>query len=1586
MQKQSKRSVLVATNTGIKARSISRRVGHLAVQSAVLTAAVAAWTAGARPAKADITNGFAGFAAPNINATNPAGIGYNVSAGTFQLTNNQNSEAVSGFASTPQVITSFDATYTYTATGSADGGAFVIQNNASGTGALGNTGGAGGYQGITNSAGLQVEYFNQNSVGFSTGGANPTNYASTQNVVLTNGDPIQVTVEYFNNTVTANFVDLTTGKAGARIFAGQNISAAIGGNTGYVGFTGGTGGLASTLTVSNFTFVSGSTATGNRIYNPIAISGYNQQGVISKALGQAAVTATMDTGTTKTGDTWYEQGWNTFNTSTGIPASGSTFTSKADNSHTFTMANYSANDVFLLNGANTGTMTFNTPAAYSELSFLTASGNGPSSFKVTINYSDGATATSNLSVISPDWFNGSPSAWTANGRDTLTKAASAQPDNYAGGQPNLYEEDLILPNSSDPIASINMTYAAGGNIMVFAVSGVVANNTISLVYNGASPNAGKFDKSSFTFGVNTSTGTPAAFGTGALVTFDDTATDPVHNITVAAVSGGINPAALVFGNTTNTSGYTFTGAGIGGTGGITMNGNGSVTFNNPNTFTGDANIYAGTLNIGTGGALASNNITLSNGAVLNVTGTGALTGTALNVSNAGIINFNGAALSLIGLNGSGQLNSTNATGTNLTLGGSGTYSGTVNLNAGSVTMNANGSTATLSGSNSYSGGTFLKAGTLLVGNGSLGSGTVNNQGGAIGAASANVNVTNLIAGGALIAASGTNTLELSNTANTFTGPVVVQSGTLKVDGAGSIGTATSIIVATGGSFEVNYSQTNAGAGTTTVISGAGPTSTYANPIPNGATGAFRGGDGITSTWAGNINVSGPANIQPGVDGTLVLTGSISGTGPVTYTFNTNDVNGATIILAPGAGQSNTYTGETRFVPDVNVNTAGPSSLQLGANNGISPNSGLNIVTGSAAEFVTVDTQGFNQSLTYLTGGAQSGYVVQNSGGNTSTITITSGLKAGAPANFATTIQGGIALVMNDPTGAGNQIISGTNTYTGGTTITKGTLTAASAQAFSTNAVTLKGGTLGLAAIITPATPIVTSNDFPNFTANVLAGSTGGAPTQSGGTLTLTNNVANTSVSSFFPTPVTVNNKLGFTASFTYSIPAGYADGMTFVLQNDPRGAAAVGAGGGELGYGGAGLITNSAAVEFNIYSFAGAGEGTNFESNGVVPGDANSPGGTFINTSPVNLALINIGGTQYLDNANAIINVSLVYNGPAQTLTETLFNTKENQTFTTTYTGVDYQALVGGSTAYVGFTAATGGIGATQQISNFSYGTNLSAPQSISNEIDAPTGSSAIQLGLTSGSTTTSATVGLINIGSGAIVAVTTPVSTTTGSTRGVLVTPSVTIASASGAFTGKLDLTSNDLDVNGGSMTIGQLTAMVASGYKNGAWNGNGITSSVAAADSSHLTALGVIVNTGLYGSGGTISSTFDGSTPNNGDLLIKFTYYGDANLDGAVDGTDYSRIDASFASERGGGTNVSGWYNGDFNYDGVVNGSDYTLIDNAFNSQGTTLGSNPLAQLATSTSQIAGAPAVPEPTSLGLLAVGAGALLGRRRRQFNA
>jgi len=189
--------------------------------------------------------------------------------------------------------------------------------------------------------------------------------------------------------------------------------------------------------------------------------------------------------------------------------------------------------------------------------------------------------------------------------------------------------------------------------------------------------------------------------------------------------------------------------------------------------------------------------------------------------------------------------------------------------------------------------------------------------------------------------------------------------------------------------------------------------------------------------------------------------------------------------------------------------------------------------------------------------------------------------------------------------------------------------------------------------------------------------------------------------------------------------------------------------------------------------------------------------------------------------------------------------------------------------------------------------------------------------------------------------------STLTIKPGGRLFVQSLSIAGSLGAWTGKMDIGTSELDLTG--TTLQTVTDQVTQGYNIGgpAWQGSeGITSSAAASNSSHLTAVGVISNDvgggQLFGSG-TPLGLFDGINPGLNDILVKYTYYGDANLDGKVDGSDYSLIDNTYANESfidGIAFNpISGWYNGDFNYDGIVDGSDYALMDNAFNRQGASL-----------------------------------------------
>ena len=193
----------------------------------------------------------------------------------------------------------------------------------------------------------------------------------------------------------------------------------------------------------------------------------------------------------------------------------------------------------------------------------------------------------------------------------------------------------------------------------------------------------------------------------------------------------------------------------------------------------------------------------------------------------------------------------------------------------------------------------------------------------------------------------------------------------------------------------------------------------------------------------------------------------------------------------------------------------------------------------------------------------------------------------------------------------------------------------------------------------------------------------------------------------------------------------------------------------------------------------------------------------------------------------------------------------------------------------------------------------------------------AVSLGANPGSGIFNRTLGTLNLSSGGSAALALP----SGSgNRTVLVLGGLQFSGSSDAWQGLLDLSANDLVVDSSSQAV--IADQIKQGFDGGSWSGTGgITSSEAAVKP--LMCLG-------YMTGG---GSFDGLSTTSSDVLVKYTYYGDANLDGKVDGSDYSLIDSGYL------TQASGWFNGDFNYDGLINGSDYTLIDNAFNMQGAAL-----------------------------------------------
>ncbi len=161
-------------------------------------------------------------------------------------------------------------------------------------------------------------------------------------------------------------------------------------------------------------------------------------------------------------------------------------------------------------------------------------------------------------------------------------------------------------------------------------------------------------------------------------------------------------------------------------------------------------------------------------------------------------------------------------------------------------------------------------------------------------------------------------------------------------------------------------------------------------------------------------------------------------------------------------------------------------------------------------------------------------------------------------------------------------------------------------------------------------------------------------------------------------------------------------------------------------------------------------------------------------------------------------------------------------------------------------------------------------------------------------------------------------------------------------AVSGKLDLSDNDLVLdytgaspmgswNGTSYT--GVAGMLASGRHEGDYLGNGITTSQSAALSS-LTTLGVAEASDSLGLAGSATELFSNEVVDSTSILIKYTYGGDANLDGVINPDDYALI--SFNDNV---PTANHYFNGDFNFDGDINADDFALIDFNLSSQGVPL-----------------------------------------------
>ncbi|MBV8673998.1 MAG: chitobiase/beta-hexosaminidase C-terminal domain-containing protein [Acidobacteriaceae bacterium] len=185
-------------------------------------------------------------------------------------------------------------------------------------------------------------------------------------------------------------------------------------------------------------------------------------------------------------------------------------------------------------------------------------------------------------------------------------------------------------------------------------------------------------------------------------------------------------------------------------------------------------------------------------------------------------------------------------------------------------------------------------------------------------------------------------------------------------------------------------------------------------------------------------------------------------------------------------------------------------------------------------------------------------------------------------------------------------------------------------------------------------------------------------------LQLTNGSLWQAGSVFWDAPINIQS---FTTNFEFQLSNAEANGFTFTIQN--IGPTALGGDSAGLGYQD---IQKSVAVKFNFYNYGNEGD----DSTGVYT-DGEPPVLPTVDISPSGIEL----------NSGDSIQAQITYDGT--TLTLNLHDLVTNNTFTMSQP-INIPQVVGGNTAYVGFTGGTGGLTASQKLLTWTYATQAVPP------------------------------------------------------------------------------------------------------------------------------------------------------------------------------------------------------------------------------------------------------------------------------------
>jgi fibronectin-binding autotransporter adhesin len=467
----------------------------------------------------------------------------------------------------------------------------------------------------------------------------------------------------------------------------------------------------------------------------------------------------------------------------------------------------------------------------------------------------------------------------------------------------------------------------------------------------------------------------------------------------------------------------------GGATGLTKAGSGTLVLtNSSNTYSGPTNIAAGTLNLS--GTIGMSTVNVLNAGTL--AGPGAVTGNAT-INGYGTINLSasGAIGGTLTVNGGGNWN------------GQGTVGGLITVNSGTFTM---GSGGTLSAN----GGMTVAAGALAAADSTA---AINIGNTLTYASSSSSNFAGIL--------TGSGNLTVNNSAfalgvfalpgsNTYTGVTTLQAGTLKVNvlangglpsgiGQSSNDPANLVFAAPGGTLQYSGASVSTDRGMTLNASTTGTVNVDTGTLT--LAGTLTGGGSLTKSGSGMLVLSNTSNNNGGnlfvAGGTLQLGAGVA----ISAGTQTSIVGVATpSVYNPGA-----------FL-DLNGNTETIGALGTFTNGTIlsSAAGGQLILAGTSASTMTATGRSYVNVNVQLTDSSGTAAVTRtfNATNGIDLLTLSGSLTEGAGTASVTT------------GGSGVVVFSGTNGYTGTTTISGGALRATEGTSLPTASnLKLNGGVL-----------------------------------------------------------------------------------------------------------------------------------------------------------------------------------------------------------------------------------------------------------------------------------------------------------------------------------------------------------------------------------------------------------------------------------------------------------------------------------------------------------------------------------------------